>query len=455
MPMAPSSLHNPLARQTIDTKRKGSSAERCRTTTPTHMISASEIPRVNPLTIILSGTKKPAAGDAETKKTTTTTTTTTITTTKTTTKTTTTAETEDTMAVKGPSEQEMSSIRAPGNHGRATPVLGPLPTPQGNVTTAREKQLAQHLELGPGASVVRLVPWPKPTKETLLRIQSRPRIFSETTSPSYIEAQTRMSFLLDVSPAARWEVFETHCYIRNLQASTAMSNWTSLLALMTALGIERTTEDQRATRVLKMREARHMPLHAFPLVATMVQSVVQKTNVEQDDSLRAMIFFAWTNGQRFPDVIQIATSQVQVECQAPNIEMSAIVSLGKTVRFTGPYSLHVQGPAATMLHEVWLQAKAKAWLYLLSPSNSEEDRSNLSARCNLMLTKVDPRLGVRSIRRGGLQQMATLGMSLQQIIVFSKHRSEKTLMGYLDDGRICRHRATGMIEVTNSLQNLV
>jgi hypothetical protein len=59
---------------------------------------------------------------------------------------------------------------------------------------------------------------------------------------------------------------------------------------------------------------------------------------------------------------------------------------------------------------------------------------------------------LRSIRRGGFMQMAVLGAPLDDIRqLFSKHSTQKTLLGYLDSGSVVKASAARSSAVADSL----
>ena len=60
-----------------------------------------------------------------------------------------------------------------------------------------------------------------------------------------------------------------------------------------------------------------------------------------------------------------------------------------------------------------------------------------------------PDLELRSVRRGGLQLMATLGFPWETILSFSKHGSTAMLMKYLDKGAVSLNQAQLQASTTN------
>ena len=74
--------------------------------------------------------------------------------------------------------------------------------------------------------------------------------------------------------------------------------------------------------------------------------------------------------------------------------------------------------------------------FLFSDGNTQREREALTHQAATILEDIDPSLEVRSVRRGGLQRMASSGMLYPDILRFSKHTSEASLNRYLNNG-IC------------------
>jgi hypothetical protein len=61
----------------------------------------------------------------------------------------------------------------------------------------------------------------------------------------------------------------------------------------------------------------------------------------------------------------------------------------------------------------------------------------------------------RSLRRGGLTMMALAGASVQQVLQFSRHATEKMLMKYLEHGAVLRHAAEDNTKTFHMVNTMV
>ncbi len=71
--------------------------------------------------------------------------------------------------------------------------------------------------------------------------------------------------------------------------------------------------------------------------------------------------------------------------------------------------------------------------FLFSEGNTQHEREALTHQAANILEDIDPLLEVRSVRRGGLQRMASSGMLYPDILKFSKLTSEASLNRYLNN----------------------
>jgi hypothetical protein len=73
-----------------------------------------------------------------------------------------------------------------------------------------------------------------------------------------------------------------------------------------------------------------------------------------------------------------------------------------------------------------------------------------------MLQSSNEDLELRSIRRGGLQRMAALGVELETIRWFSNHTSVEMLLRYLDWGAVAATRKAAILSaVQGTLASIV
>jgi hypothetical protein len=124
---------------------------------------------------------------------------------------------------------------------------------------------------------------------------------------------------------------------------------------------------------------------------------------------------SWTLGQRLGDTLQWAAVDLHSEMDG---RLVITVRRGKTLGVTPPYVLALNnGPLAADL----LALKSRCnddRLFLWTPHNASTDSDD--ARRTIR---------TRSVRRGGLQHMASLGHSFEDILLFSRHASSDMLWG--------------------------
>jgi hypothetical protein len=96
-----------------------------------------------------------------------------------------------------------------------------------------------------------------------------------------------------------------------------------------------------------------------------------------------------------------------------------------------------------------MDAKSCGRLFLFSATNSDEERQKVLNVIRDMLTSINDRLELRSIRRGGLQRMANLKVSIPQMLHFSRHSDAQMLMRYLSWGQHAMQLQEEMIQVVD------
>ena len=83
--------------------------------------------------------------------------------------------------------------------------------------------------------------------------------------------------------------------------------------------------------------------------------------------------------------------------------------------------------------------------------NDLHHRQELLRRASALLSTVDEQLEVMSIRRGGLQHMARVGMTVSEMRDFSKHSSDEMLMRNLAWGRVAVEHNLRLRELSDKM----
>jgi integrase len=280
----------------------------------------------------------------------------------------------------------------------------------------------------PSTRTVRRVPWPPASARTRAAWATRHVVHMALTI-GYTETQARMLFLADVDPHDRFATFERECLQRCLAPTTALTYWTAWISAAAALALPTdVAADTRTMRLLKSRATR-FPV-AFPPPMTVLE--VQQLLAQRRSTITTLIVTSWTLGQRISDTLQWAATDLHEE--TPSGTLIVTVRRGKTMSVSPPYVLALPaGPLTEALK--CLKRKCTATkLFLFTDDNSPRQRDVVKQLVAETLTAIREDLELRSVRRGGLQQMAALGFTFGEIMLFSRHASEDMLRRYLNWG---------------------
>jgi len=272
----------------------------------------------------------------------------------------------------------------------------------------------------------------------------------KTFSQGYMQTQERLLFLFDVAPENRFAAFEHECYRRALAPTTAHSYWIAFAGVDKILGeqLGHTIAVRRCSQVLEDRALQH-PV-AFPAPLTEAhREMLRRTVTAENAFLLVLIEACWVLGQRLGDFLQLAINDFLVK----DDEVLITFRRGKTVSYTKPYTLPLSRshPLVTSLLHIRAEALKEGWLFIATPMNDLHHRQELLRRASALLSTVDEQLEVRSIRRGGLQHMASVGMTVSEMRDFSKHSSDEMLMRYLAWGRVAVEHNSRLRELSDKM----
>lgn len=159
-----------------------------------------------------------------------------------------------------------------------------------------------------------------------------------------------------------------------------------------------------------------------------------------DSNARAAIVYAWTYGQRISDALLLDHRYVTEQRLAGTKFYVMTLLAGKTIRCTGPVCNHI--PRRHKLGR-WLRhvrrTRRTGPVFTTNPS---------------AIKKILLEVGLtdrRSIRRGGLQDLARRGVPLETIRrICSRHTTEKSLNTYLAHGAMAAQDATTQLQLIAS-----
>jgi integrase len=291
--------------------------------------------------------------------------------------------------------------------------------------------------------------WPVASDKTQRLFAERHDAY-KTYSAGYMRSQERFLFLLDVLPDERFLRFERECYHRALAPTTAHCYWVAFATLdkIMSPACGASPAVQRVASILEARVWLHPVAFPHPLTADL-RKLFSNTFSSRHFGIVALVEACWALGQRFSDFIQLAVSDFIIRDKTVLITFRR----GKTIVHTKPYSLSLDRHCRVTenLLEVRSTALSRGWLFLTSQFNDASSTKALSQRTTELLTQLDERLEIRSIRRGGLQHMASLGHQLPQMRLFSKHRSDEMLLRYLNWGQAAEALNEEILQVSTTM----
>lgn len=257
------------------------------------------------------------------------------------------------------------------------------------------------------------------------------------TTRAYQNSQARLLPFLAVPQAIRFDLFMQVCERRDWRWSTREAYWCAILAAQSLLGWPTTVLDKKSLGHLKHKSQVELARSAPPLLPSHLATLLQVRDIYS-----LAIATTFVLGQRASDVALWRAERIR-PLDARFLAISIVE--GKVVPRIGPYSLFLpigHEIATALLHLVQLR-RAEGACYIFP-----EDTVRV---ISLRLADLDAGLDVRSIRRGGLTQMALAGATVPQMLAFSRHASPQMLYKYLDHGSVVISDAENMCKTSGPL----
>lgn len=257
------------------------------------------------------------------------------------------------------------------------------------------------------------------------------------TSKSYQNSQARLLPFLAVPEGCRFDMFMQVCERREWRWSTREAYWASILAAQDLLGTPPSTMDKKSLGHLKHKAQVELARSAPPLLPAHLTTLLRTRDIYS-----LAIAATFVLGQRASDVALWRAERIR-PLDARFLAISVVE--GKVVPRIGPFSLFLplDHEIAIALLQLVQKRRAEAASYLFP-----EDTVRV---ISLRLADLDAGLDVRSIRRGGLTQMALAGASVPQMLAFSRHASPQMLYKYLDHGSVVVSDAENMCKTSAPL----
>lgn len=258
-----------------------------------------------------------------------------------------------------------------------------------------------------------------------------------------------MIFLLDHPHKMRFDKFEFECLRHRLAATTAASLWIAWLSVQSTLTQVTSLEkaaDLKALRILEARANTFPILFAKPLDHnTMLRIMHTNNDPYGDPTTAALISMTWCLGQRIGDVVRLHPSDFTMPVHLKDT-IAITFRRFKTDKTNPPYVIFASTASMwfTIIMKTVTQARQKK-TFVFIEKDTEAERSSCLHRVTLLLAAADPELEARSIRRGGLQDMAMRAVDEETILLFSRHATLAMLRRYLSWGLTSTATATKML----------
>jgi integrase len=172
-----------------------------------------------------------------------------------------------------------------------------------------------------------------------------------------------------------------------------------------------------------------------PITYEQVKRIVDKGRAQNPhDELVFLLIIAWITAARTGCVMQVKRKDVKFNPATGDISVKFV--RGKTAKSKQPATVHSNAGRWTTMLFNWLSTKHDEQFLFQLPTRAE--RQKLGAKLLRMLRELgeDEALEQKSIRRGSLHHLASLGASEELLMHFSTHSSVETLRRYLDFGMV-------------------
>ena len=267
------------------------------------------------------------------------------------------------------------------------------------------------------------------TQELMSRWSFRASAYRRSGS-EFQSVQLRFLPFAQLHPLLRFDVFNTISEQKAWRWSTRETYWGTIISMLRVCQIPICDHDGKNLAYLKAKAQTELPSTAPPMLEIHIFML-------RVDKISLLIIITFFLGQRISDMAIAQLPHIRVMGHFIAITLVE----GKVIPRIGPYTLFISSSTfygQAMLHLMQQRAGEK---FLWEPGTLAEATVRLH----------EMGLENRSVRRGGLQQMAMLRWPPHVILRFSKHVDEPMLMKYLGHGQVVLHDALTMIAVQNTM----
>ena len=294
---------------------------------------------------------------------------------------------------------------------------------------------------------------PKWKREALLQQEwdSRP-LACRLTTAHYQGTQRRLVPLLAVEPTRRLEAFLAKT--QHVGCATRASYWVALASAAKLLDKPTAQAQQQVTRWLQGQARTHPGRVPVPVTINHIAQILAYLKATPPSGWKpeaVVSVIAFVVAQRAGDVSQIRKEAVEFLRYATAITIFE----GKVTAKIGPFTVFVAPTtSASSILRTWLGVTPFKQ-YIFMKDNRIQTRTRFVESVKKFLRQFDPALEARSLRRGGLQQHAMNGCSVETLLAFSQHSGEPMLRKYLDFGKWMACRAVPQAAATAALDNQI
>jgi hypothetical protein len=274
---------------------------------------------------------------------------------------------------------------------------------------------------------------------------------AECNTAAWCKTLARMAFLAAMGNRRMIKCFKQQAACKSWASGTCGTYFNAIIELKKAigaplLGLNKFSKWITQQALVAEREMA-MPLTSdhFKVLTTGLHTDSWWTNAQS--RLRLVLALSWLFGHRPSDMVQLHRNDITEIKLGRQRMLHCIFRRGKTVGSQGPHSIHIPWktkdlPLRKMIMQLMRETQGP---FIFVPSVADNRRARgllqIPPRLRTTLTKqmgcilhlVDPSLKIWSVRRGGLQRLATLGLTPDEIREhFSHHARSTTLSSYLE-----------------------
>lgn len=279
----------------------------------------------------------------------------------------------------------------------------------------------------------------------LKRWDERPPSIKAATGEEYQQnKRLKLDLVSMASPLEREEEFDRRRDYLDWSYGTASTYWSAMIKATEEVGHpDRHVEYSMRIKAKVLAFLAKEELPDRPTIPLSFQQLLDAlVHLHQD--LQAAVTCSWVLGQRMGDTLKLSIGSLTVVTDlASNTKFLCLLfRRGKTTRRRQPFTLHLplDHPAAIQMQDLYSRCSHLPPTDPLFLTQIGEAETALE-QIRHALKAVDDSLSILSIRRGGLQQMAQMGLSDAVLLHHSRHAEIGLLHRYLDWGRLALNPA--------------